>query len=269
MNLRGRCIRPTADPDFTRTFLRGFSTAASKGTVSAGGGITVPTDGPTGVYTPLSSADWTQLSLPAPLYQWNCQEASGNLASAIGSLTLTATGTGHVYAQAVAGWTRTFVGFSTETANARFSTTDASLDAGLGQSVAWLIYASSQVAGTSPRIILQPAAAPNNSVRVTTTVYSQTHAGVVASSAISPALATVVPILWYRNATTNASGMYVGTTHIAGTHDETAYTATTTKGIGTAGATCAICRVGLAATWLGANAEAIAVAGTLTTLGWV
>jgi hypothetical protein len=37
---------------------------------------------------------------------WNCQEASGNLADAVGGVTLTQSGAGHLYRQAVAGMTR-------------------------------------------------------------------------------------------------------------------------------------------------------------------
>jgi hypothetical protein len=224
----------------------------------------VPTDGPGNVKVPLGAADWTLLALPAPLVQWNCQETSGNLASAIGSRVLTATGSNLVYAATVAGWTRKFVGFSAETLDSRWANTEAALDSAAGESLAWLLYASSQVASASTRFILQIASL--NSIRVNTTSLQHEHNGVVLAAATVPTLGTVKPWLWYRNATTNVSGMILPGDHTTTTHNESALSVT--RGIGASGGSCAVCRVGLAAMWKGANAEAIAVPATLTALGW-
>jgi hypothetical protein len=226
------------------------------------------TDGPASVKVPLSAADWTALSLPTPQNQWNCQDASGALAAAIGSVTLAATGASVAYQQTVVGWTRRFVGFTAEVANQRFSTTDASLDAAAGESVAWLIYAAVQAGSATPRGVLQASAAPVNNIRVSTTLYQHAHNNTTTNSATAPLLTTVKAMIWYRNATTNVSGLILPGDHTTGTHEEGAFTATTTKGLGCNGLTSSIARFGLACHWKGANAETIAQVATLTTLGW-
>jgi hypothetical protein len=251
----------------------GVRRAPRLGVNSGSGGaalpITVGRDGPGGVYVPASSPDWVQLALPVPTAQWSCQEASGNLASSIGSIALTATGSNLVYAQTVTGWSRGFVGFSAETANSRWSTTSATLDAAAGQSVAWLVYASAQAASTAQRLILTASVAPQNTIRASTTAWQHVHASTAATMASTPlALDNVRALIWYRNGTSNVSGMISPTENHLGTHDETVYTGGTIKGLGTSGSTCAVCRVGLVCVWMGADAETIAQSSTLTKLGW-
>lgn len=82
---------------------------------------------------PNSSAQWSTVITDNALTNWSapnslflCQEASGDLADSIGSITLTANAT-PVYAQAVSGWTRTAVGTTDGTANQRFRSTQAGL----------------------------------------------------------------------------------------------------------------------------------------------
>lgn len=69
-------------------------------------------DGPSNVHVPRNSQDWLSLGLPAPLIQWDCQEDSGDLFSSIGTATLAAGGSGHLYRQSITGWTRRFVGLT-------------------------------------------------------------------------------------------------------------------------------------------------------------
>lgn len=78
-----------------------------------GGGIPgVTRDASSNIYAPANATEWTALMAAAglatgnPASTWTCQEASGNLADAIGAVPLTQTGAGHLYQQAVAGWTR-------------------------------------------------------------------------------------------------------------------------------------------------------------------
>ncbi len=241
---------------------RGFSETAPVSSVGR--------DGPGNVYVPLTAADWVSLGLVAPGWQWNCQDTATPLAAAIGSITLAAQGAGgHVYQQSVTGWTRKFVGYSAETANARFSTTDTALDAAIGESVAWLIYVSASLASASVRGVLQVSATPNNSIMVTTLAYRQSHNAVNNTMATVPDIATVVPAIWYRNATTDVSGLIMPGDHVtATTHEEAAFAASTTKGLGMNGANSATARYCLAASWKGVDAETIAVPATLTTLGW-
>lgn len=64
------------------------------------------------IYTPANSFEWlltmaaAGIALPGPTNLWLCQEASGNLADTIGTAPLTQTGAGHLYQQAVTGWSR-------------------------------------------------------------------------------------------------------------------------------------------------------------------
>jgi len=80
--------------------------------VSGGGIPGVTRDGTSGIYCPANAAEWTALMAAAglatgnPGSTWNMQEASGNLADSIGTVTLTMTGTGHLYRQAATGWSR-------------------------------------------------------------------------------------------------------------------------------------------------------------------
>ena len=250
--------------------VRGLTTGEQSTLNPTGQTITVGRDGPGSAYVPVSAGDWAQLSLPTPMVQWGCQESSGNLSSSIGaSTTLTAAGANMVYQQSVTGWNRRFVGFSAETANARWSTTSALLDAAAGQSVAWLIYASSQMASSAQRLILTVSVAVQNTIRVSTTGWQHVHNSTAANANATPvALDNVRALIWYRNAATDTSGLLTPTENHLGTHDESAFTAGTIKGIGTSGSTTAICRVGLLAVWQGADAETIARASTLTSLGW-
>lgn len=235
------------------------------------GYYTFTRDGPNNVIIPLTSADWTVgLGKPAPLYQWACQEPSGSLASSIGSLALAPTGANVVYQQSITNWAMKFVGFSSEASGSRFSTTDASLDAAAGESVAWFFLASAQLASASPRAIIQASQAGVNNFHSRTTLYGHSHNNSLGTnSAVNvPSLSTVIAGIWFRNATTNVSGLILPGETLAATHDESAYTANTTKGIGANGLSCAICRVGKLATWKGADAELIAVPGTIAAMGW-
>ncbi len=101
--------------------------------------ITVPKDGPfSAIYVPRDAADFAQLSLPAPNSLWRCQEAGGNLADSIGSLTLTANGS-PLYNQAVPSWTRTAAAFN-QTAAQRFAAAGGVGPNPAVTSVAWLFY---------------------------------------------------------------------------------------------------------------------------------
>lgn len=83
-------------------------------------------DATSNIYYPANSSQWTQfrsaasLSIGNPNSLWLCQEASGNLADSIGSLTLTATGS-PAYNQAVAGHTRLGLTVGTDGAADRFA----------------------------------------------------------------------------------------------------------------------------------------------------
>lgn len=104
----------------------------------------VSKDATSGIRVPNSSTEWTDfiayagLSVSVPNSLWRCQEASGNLADSIGSLTLTAVNSPG-YSGAAAGWTR--VGVTTADAGtARFSAAAASGPNPTTTSSLWIWY---------------------------------------------------------------------------------------------------------------------------------
>lgn len=107
----------------TATTPNGISVASSQNITLVAPSWSV--DGGSGIAVPANSAEWTSLlasaglsgkSVPSSLHL--LQEASGNAADSIGSLTLTAV-TSPLYSQAASGWTRLGVGFN-EGTNQRF-----------------------------------------------------------------------------------------------------------------------------------------------------
>jgi hypothetical protein len=83
----------------------------------------VTRDSTSGIYWPSNVAEWTTtLSVAGlaggnPTGLWNCQDASGNLADAIGSQVLTVTGA-VLYQQAISGWSRKCFAMNATTAKA-------------------------------------------------------------------------------------------------------------------------------------------------------
>lgn len=247
---------------------RGLVTQSMLQTRVQGGGAEVTTDGPGSVYVPQSTADFTTLGLEPPTYLWLCQEASGNLQSAIGSLALAAVGSGHLYEQSVANWNRKFLG-TNEASNQGWYTSDAALDLAAGESFAIMAYASTGAATASTRTLIA-AKGSNNCVRIRAgaNVPQTIHAGAAAPFASTALynIATVHPWVWFRNATANASGTKTDTQEVAGTHDESAI-ASTPSGIGTSGTVSAPARICWLAMWKGAAAEQDWKA-YLQALGW-
>jgi len=93
----------------------------------------VTRDATSGIYVPSSSAEWTAFiaaaalsGIAVPNALWLMQEASGNLADAIGGFTLSNAATAATYAQSVAGWTRTGVRIA-DAATTAFKSNSASL----------------------------------------------------------------------------------------------------------------------------------------------
>lgn len=107
----------------------------------------VTRDATSGIYCPATSSEWTTTlsaagdAVGGPSALYLCQEASGNLADSIGTFTLTASGTGLTYAQAVSGWARKGVS-SNDGGTGVFTSTDAGLPDLSATSFAALAYFS-------------------------------------------------------------------------------------------------------------------------------
>ena len=260
---------------FARDFLDrdGFAPAASdpflpeSGAAEEEEGPDVPTDGPDGVYVPTTDEHWTALEIAVPTLCYPCQEASGDLEPSIGEVTLTANAS-PLYAQAVTGWTRTFVGTQDTAAVQGFSTTDGTFSLGAGESAAFLVYMSAAVAAGTARLFnvvshswaLQMAGSGALSVRFA-------NVG-TAGSAAHEGIGTIRPYLWVRDAAADTCRLYTTIEQVNGTHSEIAVNNTAGAGLGAlTGGVAAEARYGLLAYWKGADAETIGKA-TLTALGW-
>lgn len=267
----------TASPSHVYTLI---GTKSVTLTVTDNGGLThsktadvvvdITKDGPaSAIRVPLATADFTALGLSTPDYLWPVQEASGNLVPTIGNvLAALAANATPLYQQTVTNWTRKGVGTTDNTAGQRFGSTAAQLDVAAGQSMCFLFYASISLVGTPSNRRLGGRA--TNGIRITasTGVPITAHGGLTQAGAQNHADGVVRPWLWYRNATTNASGLMTNLEHIVGTHDESAIAATNW----TIGADSTnlppTARYLWAGMWIGAAAEAIAAKATLQTLGW-
>lgn len=227
-------------------------------------GPNVATDGPGAVYVPASGADFTALGLPTPGHLWLCQDTATGAAPTIGTVTLAENAT-PLYQQTVSGWTRKFLGTTEATVSQRFASTSAGLNVSAGQSFAFLVYASVDIATTQRRWLGRAL----NGIRLNNgDTLATVHGGVSANGVETYTGATVYPWLWYRNATTDASGTMTNLEHVVGTHDESAISAVLFAFGPDASNAAATARYGWAGYWVGADAETIAAKATLTALGW-
>jgi hypothetical protein len=232
----------------------------------------VATDGPNGVFVPVSGADFVTLGLPAPGFLWLCQEASGNLAATIGGITLTATGAaGHLYQQSVSGWTRKFIGTVDGAAEQRWSSgVQAALAFAAGESVAMLVLAAIATGGVRDIYGVNDGTNGNRWRFLTNGVIQGTHGNLIgkSSAASYSDLTRVRALLWYRDATGKRSGTMTDTEHIPAVHYEGAVSGQSTSVGSSRYGTACDTRTGLVAIWKGADAETIAHKATFTALGW-
>jgi hypothetical protein len=233
----------------------------------------VGSDGPANVYVPLLAADWAQLALPAPGYQWNCQDASGDLVAATGSINLVKSGTGpQVYQQSITGWTRKFVGLNSEASSKGWFTTDTSFTPALSQSFAMLAYVATSASISDEYFLVMGGS--GNGMKTTsgagpTFAYSHYLAGSADTSVytLNNSPTTVRPVMFGRNCATSTKALFTDGFTLGGTFSA-AKLASDTKGIFTHSGNGVYARYGLIAVWMGADAEAVLKKSTLTALGW-
>lgn len=224
-------------------------------------------DGPGNWYVPEAAAQFTALGLAPPDFLWLCQEASGDLASTIGSLALVKNGAvDPLYQQSITDWSRKFVGTDGSTSGQSFRTSDAALDLASGQSAAMVALGSFTVAGAARAFMAISGANDLLNMAATTGNLRTIHNGNATDGTVAQGgITTVHQFCWYRNGTTNESGAVSDTDAVVGTHSEAARTGTV-KALGTPAASSPLAaRYGWFAIWLGANAERDWVA-YLTTL---
>lgn len=229
-------------------------------------GISVTKDGPSGVYTPLSAADFATLGIAAPTNLWLCQEASGNLADSIGSATLVANAA-PAYQQTISGWTRKAVTLTEATAGQRFQCAGGVGPNAGTSSVAWLIYMSTPTTPASPRQLLdcEDTASPLKASINTLNKWNINCAGVTTAGTVNMNNATVHPMLVVYDRTNTLVRVFTDSEQINGT-----YSAAVTdgaKGFGATSGSAATQNILWCAAWTGANAETIGKA-TLQTLAW-
>jgi hypothetical protein len=236
----------------------------------------VPSDGPDSAYVPETAAHWAQLEIPSPTHLYLCQETSGSLVDQLGGQNATAGGSNHLYQQSVAAWTRKFVGFSVDTANARWER--AARIIASGESVAMLIYASF-ASNTATRQLASAGGSGIVNRGPALTVGGVTNRPGVFTNGIQAfgtlahdGLAAVHPYLIVRNAVTNETKCFTDLEQFSVTHWE-GVSDLVGAHIGAFGGTTRISRYGYWALWEPAQAQALIAAGLanktlLSTLGW-
>jgi hypothetical protein len=178
-----------------------------------------------GIYCPANAAQWTTLMSVAglstgnPSSAWLCQEANGNLADSIGSVTLTANAT-PLYQQVVSGWSRRGVGLNGGAAQ-RFAAA-----AGVGPnpattSVLWLFYTSiTATPGSVLTHISVSNGATNCVMNVTTTPRLRcTCAGVNVAGTVDPTSAGIMPMALLYDRTNSRVSVFTSQEKIAGTYN--------------------------------------------------
>lgn len=142
----------------------------------------------------------------SPLSIWTCQDASGNLADAVSSLTLTRTGTAPLYQQTISGWNRKGITGS-DGATTVFASTNASLPN--PATTSWLILTYAIITST-------PAASRNmffygtglaTFAICTTGPVMRIQAGTLKSGTSNP-VGAVRPIALLYDVTNSRSGLY-------------------------------------------------------------
>lgn len=215
---------------------------------------TVPVDGPQSVYVPQTPVDFVMLGLGIPDQLWLCQESSGSLLAAIGSVSLAPTAA-PLYQQSIAGWTRRFVGTVDATSGQRFSATSALLDVAAGESYAMPVLGSFATGAATRRFLAIHGGQDNLQINADGTLTAvHNSVGTVLAQPYS-GVSQVHPFVWYRNATTDVSGCATELENRIGTHNESAR-AGSVRALGAAGAeNPAGARYGWAAVYKNLNAE--------------
>lgn len=153
----------------------------------------VTKDGSSNIYCPANASEWTTAMAAAglatgnPSSVWNCQEASGNLTDAIGSIALTVTGS-PTFQQAISGWARKGITYPLSTTARHTNSTTA------------------PSAGSTSLLMLLYALPPSADVGLTRSLCQVGTTAELRCNTSSPTRMTVV-----NGATTAGAGAFLGT----------------------------------------------------------
>lgn len=221
----------------------------------------VSKDATSGIRVPANVTEWTDfrtitgIAAANPNSLWLCQEASGNLGDAIGSLTLTASGTVN-YNQAVSGWTRTAVA-TTEAGNGKAVAASGTGPSPATTSQMWLFICSMPATPGTSRVFM------GMNTGVAATAYRMAHftTGVPRTTLVnsnfdgaSSISSGVHPCLMRYDRTGSAATGYTDLEKITTTYNSGVVDGD--KGLGNAGGSTSSARsVVYGAMWSGSNAE--------------
>jgi hypothetical protein len=180
-------------------------------------------DAVSNIYTPLVEAEFDQLELATPTLAYPCSDTEDPLEPSIGSDTLTENSTGHVYGDTVTGWMRRFVGLSAYTFNLRWGRTGL-VDLASGESCAVLGFFGFQdpPADGLPHWLFQVGNSENGVYVVSSGRVSARHndIAIAADTGRDGAGFPIFPVVWFRRADTNQSGVITDQTRNFNTHYE-------------------------------------------------
>ncbi len=230
------------------------------------------TDGPDTVYTPTTAAEWAALGLPVPTLCYPCQDSSATAKArpSIGGVDLLPSGSGHLYRQTIAGWTRKFLELPASGVNTSWETTSDLITPADGQSIAMLGYASVLSVGASRRLMEIGGDFSFINVSSTGVAQGNNNGGSQVGTFNYNDIAVVHPWIWYRDAVTDVSKVLTDEEEIVMPHNENFWIAGNPKGMGACDPAdlvrCARARFCLFAFWVGH--DNIDWKAMLTTLGW-
>lgn len=231
-----------------------------RGGEGGGAPITWTVDATSNKPVPANATEWADfitaksLTIAVPNYLHLCQEASGDLADSIGSLTLTANGT-PLYQQTVTGWTRKGVKGNATTANQRFLNSSAPNPS--TTSIARLAYISVGTLDTLGREILGNGSSGDVSVQALTVGGINTiryrEGSNISDTTNAGYGATAFPIMLVVNQTTSAARLFTPLAKVSPTFG--APSTSTNYFIGAQSGTWADVTVIYECGWQGADAE--------------
>lgn len=220
------------------------------------------------IYWPSSGAEWTTAIAAlgfggVPTYAHNCQEASGNLAPAVGVVTLVADNT-PTYQGSEAGWTRKFVGGTAS---------GAQFNGNLGDPAATSIMFIAYVALTGGIATADVLGETDNNGPKFQLVSDNTKrigAGGNIATGVTTTTGSVIPVIVQYDRTTPKTVLYTLDEKIVATYSASATGALLRMVTGRAGGAGNLARYGAFAEFTGAAAEITPtqVKTMLTTLGW-